>query len=62
MTDEARTRARQQITLLFDHLVGVEQEVVRDDKAQSLRRLEVDDEFEFRRLFPQADLRCPILL
>jgi len=37
---QQRTRARQQITLLFDHLVGVEQEVVRDDKAQSLRRLE----------------------
>jgi hypothetical protein len=28
---------------LFDHLVGVEQEVVGDDEAQSLRHLEIDD-------------------
>jgi hypothetical protein len=29
---------------LFDHLIGVEQEVLGNDEAQSLRYLEIDDE------------------
>src|SRR5262249_39563692 len=35
----------------FDHPVGAREESRRDVKTDSFRRLEIDDEFELRRLF-----------
>jgi len=44
---------------LFDHLVGAQQERIRDHQAERLRGREVYDEIEFRRLFNWNVARFP---
>jgi hypothetical protein len=55
---EAAVSNRSKKVALFDHLVGTGEQSWRNGEAESRRRLEIDHEFDLRRLLSGSSAGC----